>query len=276
MPARATLLTRICRWSGHLQGHTRERAESTPRKAVEHPHQWPERQAAWALEPLSAPRRIHDLGAARMRLDQFQQLGIGGPAIPGQQPLRTARFDSAFYCHHPVDAQTAERIGYSFRPAAATQKVLPDPARPAFGARRMIRDTGVHTHHICAGLYPLEHGCQLSRVIGEVGLQRDDHITFWILRPSHRFTNQELERIGVPEPLLDPDNGQRQHSLIRTQHLIGVVTGPVIRNEDLVVAREISQHLADFPEQHADRSFLVVCRNADVYHVTVSLYFIAV
>jgi hypothetical protein len=197
-----------------------------------------------------------------------QELYVGGATIPREQATTAYLFDGFPDSVNAVRAEAGQRIGHSFGPAATPQQALADLAGPASRARRLFGQRCIGAYHIRARLDPLQHSGEMFRIIAEISLQRNDHVSLRVIRSAAGFSEQQLEGGRVATPAIEVQNAQGENALVRREDVGRFVAGSVVGYEDLVVTRKTRHDLANLPQNHPDCALLVVRGDTDVNHVT--------
>jgi hypothetical protein len=103
-------------------------------------------------------------------------------------------------------------------------------------------------------------------LIGEVPLQQNRRVAPRIAGPLRRPLAERIDRDPIPTVRRPTQHGERQDITIWREDLGRGIARAIVVNGDLVLARELLEHLADAPEQQPDRRCFVVRGNADVKH----------
>ena len=198
-----------------------------------------------------------------MRRQSRHQLRPGGPALGREQ--RLGRFGPQGLAKQG-EAQS-EVAGDGVSDPRHTQQPRSPAPRPAQlprhvpGELELLGDDEVRPR-----LQPLHHLVQGVGVVDEVGVQRDGAVALGAVGALQREPQQLFDARGVAAPLPVGEHGQREDFGVGGQHLAGAVGRRVVAHEELVLALERREYLADFPEHQPDRPGFIAYRHTDVDH----------
>src|SRR5690606_28172941 len=223
----------------------------------------PEPRPAAPAVVADGDRRLHH--ASCVGEHGGEQLHVRGPPLAFEDRATVLRLQQTLEHDDPVRPEPGERVARALGPVPASEHEPERPSGPAHAPRR-LRPAVLHRgrNHVRAAFDPLDERRDLVRLFGEVGLEHDDGVAARVRRAPDRLPEQELDRRGVPLPLVVPVDGQREDPLVRLQDFGRRVRRSVIDDEDLVIPLELRHDLPDLPEHHPDRTLLVVRRNADI------------
>jgi hypothetical protein len=192
------------------------------------------------------------------------ELGVGRPAVGAQQgrgtPERVAK------CHQAENRKAGDRVTHARDVDDASKQHRCEPPSPATEPGRLALQLRLCHDDVGSTLDPAD---QIRNEVGsmsKIGMHQDGAIPLGPVRSLHRFPQQPLDASRIASPLLVSDHAERQHPCVPLQHLSGRVSGAVIQNQQLVLALESCEDLANLPEKEPDRRGFVVTGNTDVNH----------
>src|SRR5215204_2777905 len=102
--------------------------------------------------------------------------------------------------------------------------------------------------------------------MGEVGVHQYRRVPLGPVGSFDRLTQELLYATGIALLHLVLNDAQGQDACVSLQHFPGSIRGPVIQDEEVILALEAGKYLTNLPQQEPDRGGFVVTRNTDVNH----------
>ena len=168
--------------------------------------------------------------------------------------------------HQPERHESAHHVGDPLDPhRAAEQESRPAPGQPA-APRGLALEGRLADHHVGPALQAAHKVGEELRAVGEIGVHEDRAVALGPVGPLQGQVEQLLHGARVALPRLMADQAQGEDLGIRVEPNSRLVGRGVIGQQDLVLAREFLEDLADLPEHEADGGALIEARYADVNH----------
>lgn len=203
-----------------------------------------------------------------MRCELEQEVGVGCPAIATQE-WRVARHTQGITQRGNAH-QTHGRgeITHVVHPHEGTHGPVCGAEQAAHRNGR-VGDHGAFAHdQIRAPFEPASKFRHQDRRIGEVALHQQHGIPSRISRGVRDVTQQGVGGTRIPQMLCAAQDTHRHGALILLGHCRRLVRARVVVDDDFVLARKLSEHCAEPPQQDADGGNLVVRGDGEVEHGT--------
>lgn len=224
-------------------------------------------QRADSRRPMAevVPRlKRHRFDASRMRRHRQQQIDVRSPAIALDQRFVADGTHRVTNHGHPEQAEAAERVIHTGHLGETARQPLSNALKPTNGLRRAAIHGGFADNNVRSALEALHQVGDLFRLVGKVTLHQDYRVSPGVPATIQRSPQQLIDCAGIPDVLCAAQNGDGQGIRIRRQDLGRGIGTPVVVNEELVLAREVGEHLADAPKHQPCGRGLVMDGNADV------------